>query len=152
MSYLRRRFGKFTTGRRRAVASAKGSLICALALLSPTPTIGQDQAGGFLANPAVRLWYEETGRLSENILGANEFYLWNTMIGEGSAEEQANDALFTIDLRNDGQQNIPHPLTLTATDESGKVLARRSFANLLTSEGGMSRSDSGFQMSAALAL
>ena len=89
-----------------------------------------------LANPSVRLWYEETGRLSENIAPPRKFALWNAIIGAGDAEENANDALFTVDLKSIGEQNIRQTLTLTATDAKGKVLARRVMANLLTGEAG----------------
>lgn len=99
-------------------------------------TYAQAQAGAYLANPSVRLWYEETGKLSENLATSPNFTLWNTIIGEGDAEEQADEALFTVDLRTDGQQNIVQPLVLTATDAGGKVLGKRTFANLLTGEAG----------------
>ncbi|MDB5680147.1 hypothetical protein [Sphingomonas bacterium] len=94
--------------------------------------------GAYLTNPSVRLWYEGTGRLSDNIAPPRKFNLWNTIIGEGDAEEIANDALFTIDLRSDGQQNIREPITLTATDLKGKILASRILPGLLTSRNGTS--------------
>jgi antitoxin HigA-1 len=64
------------------------------------------------------------------------FDLWNTIIGEGDAEEHANDALFTIDIRSDGEQNIAQPLTMTVTDKRGKILASRTTRNILTGEKG----------------
>jgi hypothetical protein len=92
--------------------------------------------GAYLSNPSVRLWYEATGRLSDNIAPPRTFALWNTIIGEGDAEEDANDVLFTVDLKSDGEQNIPQALTLTATDSKGKVLAKRILPSLLTSKDG----------------
>jgi hypothetical protein len=92
--------------------------------------------GASIANLKVRLCYEETGRLSENIAPPIKFALWNTIIGEGDAEEHANDALFTIDIRSDGDQNIPQPLTMTVTDKRGKILASRTTRNILTGEKG----------------
>jgi hypothetical protein len=94
--------------------------------------------GAYLTNPSVRLWYEGTGRLSDNIAPPRKFNLWNTIIGEGDAEEVANDALFTVDLRSDGQQNIREPVTLSATDLKGKILASRILPGLLTSQNGTS--------------
>lgn len=89
-----------------------------------------------VANPAVRLWYESTGRLSDNIAPPRDFTLWNVIIGEGSAEEPANDALFTVEVRTQGQQNVSLPLTLSATDAKGKVLATRTLRGVLTSDAG----------------
>lgn len=89
-----------------------------------------------LANPAVRLWYEGTGRLSDNIAPPREFTLWNVIIGEGSADEPANDALFTVEVRTQGEQNVSQPLTMTATDAKGKVLASRTLRSVLTSNAG----------------
>jgi hypothetical protein len=93
-------------------------------------------AGSTLENTSVRLWYEGTGRLSDNILVDRNFALWNIIIGEGSAEENANDALFSIDVRSQGQENTQRPLIMTATDERGRVLARRTFLSVLTSQAG----------------
>jgi hypothetical protein len=89
-----------------------------------------------LGNPQVRLWYEESGRLSANIAPPKSVTLWNTCIGEGDAQEDANDALFTIEVRTAGQQNVRPPLTLVATDGKGKILARRTITNVLTSDAG----------------
>ncbi len=84
----------------------------------------------------MQLWYEGTGKLSDNIAPPRKFALWNTIIGEGDAEEHANDALFTVELHSDGEQNITQPLTLTAIDSRGKVLARRVLIRLLTNGSG----------------
>ncbi len=114
-------------------------LLAAIALphLAATTAASAAESGGaFIANPSVRLWYEETGRLSDNIAPPRDFQLWNTIIGEGAAEEQADDALFTVELRSDGQQNLAQPLTLRATDAKGKVLASRTVTNTLTGEAG----------------
>lgn len=90
-----------------------------------------------LANPQVRLWYEETGRLSGNVAPPKRVTLWNTCIGEGDAQENANDALFTIDVRSSGEENINTPITLVASGASGKIIARRTYTNILTSEAGI---------------
>lgn len=108
-----------------------------IAIFSFPPLLhASEQSGAYLANPSVRLWYEETGRLSDNIAPPRTFTLWNALIGEGDAEEHANDALFTVDLKSDGEQNVSQPLVLTATDAHGEVLAKRTFPSLLTSEAG----------------
>lgn len=89
-----------------------------------------------LGKPQVRLWYQETGRLSDDIAPPRDFVLWNTIIGEGEAEEAADDALFTIEVRTQGQQFVRRPLTLSAVDGRGKVLARRTYKSVLTSDAG----------------
>lgn len=113
--------------------------LAAGALLAAVPV--ELQAAGApvrasLANPGVRLWYESTGRLSDNIAPPREFTLWNVIIGEGGAEEPANDALFTVEVRTRGEQNVSQPLTMTATDAKGKVLASRTLRGVLTSNDG----------------
>jgi hypothetical protein len=89
-----------------------------------------------LDKPQVRLWYQESGRLSDDISPPRPFILWNTIIGEGDAEEHADDALFTIEVSTAGEQSVSQPLTLTATDKGGKILAQRTFKSVLTSEAG----------------
>lgn len=89
-----------------------------------------------LGNPSVRLWYEGTGRLSDNIVTPRGFALWNVIIGGGDAKEHANDALFTVELRSPGEQSVRLPVLLTATTAKGKLLARRMVSHVLTSEDG----------------
>lgn len=84
----------------------------------------------------VMLWYQETGRLSENIAPPRVVNLWNTCIGEGDAAENAEDVLFTVEVRTNGQQNVSQPLTLTATGPRGNVLARRVITQILTGDNG----------------
>jgi hypothetical protein len=84
----------------------------------------------------VRLWYQETGRLSDNIAPPMTPTLWNTMIGEGQAEENANDVLFTAQILTDGEQFVDKPAVLTATNAAGKVLAKRTFPSTLTGQAG----------------
>lgn len=85
----------------------------------------------------VRLWYQETGRLSDNIAPPAVVALWNMIVGEGDAEEVANNVIFTAQIRTNGEQNVDQQLTLSATDSSGNILAKRTFANILTSQTGV---------------
>ena len=80
----------------------------------------------------MQLYYENSGRLSKDISPPVEFAGWNTIIGEGSAEEGANDLLVTVEVRGPPGEFIEQPLTLVARAR-GKVLAQRRFPNLLTS-------------------
>jgi hypothetical protein len=86
-----------------------------------------------------RLFYSDTARLSDDLLARKKpFVFWNTIIGEGDAEENADDMLVSVTLRADegNEQNIDGPVTIEATDEKGKVLGTRTARNLLTSPRG----------------
>ena len=88
---------------------------------APAPSVGAIR---------MQLFYEETGRLSKDIAPPAEFAGWNTVIGEGSAEEAANDLLVTVEVRGPPGEDIGQ-LALVA--RSGKkVIAQRRFDNLLT--------------------
>jgi hypothetical protein len=45
-----------------------------------------------------QLWYPNTGRLSRDVLSDKNFVLWNTIIGEGSAEEPSLHTLVTVEI------------------------------------------------------
>jgi hypothetical protein len=91
-----------------------------------------------------RLFYADTGRLSEDVLSRKKpFVFWNTIIGEGDAEEKADDLLVSVTLSvgkfrtpEENEQNLPGVLTIKATDQNGKVLGIRNASNLLTSTRG----------------
>ncbi len=97
-----------------------------------------------LGDIQARLFYSETGRLSDDLLARKKpFALWNTVIGEGDAEENADDLLVSVTLNagkfgtpEENEQNVDGPLTIKATDEKGKVLGTRTFKNMLTGVGG----------------
>jgi len=91
-----------------------------------------------------RLFYSETGRLSDDLLARKKpFVFWNTIIGEGDAEENADDLLVSVTLSagkfgapEENERNVDGPLTIKATDEKGKLLGYRTFKNMLTGVGG----------------
>jgi hypothetical protein len=87
----------------------------------------------------IHLVYEETGRLSRDIAPPAEFTGWNTVIGEGSAEEAANDALVLVEVRAArGEESIAQPLSIVVRNAKGKVLGQRRIPgpDLLLSDGG----------------
>lgn len=88
----------------------------------PAPSVGAFR---------MHLFYENSGRLSKDISPPVEFTGWNTIIGEGSAEEAANDLLVTVEVRGPPGESIEQPLTLVARAR-GKILAQRRFDSLLT--------------------
>jgi len=84
----------------------------------------------------MHLFYEETGRLSPDISPPANFSAWNTLIGAGDAEEQANDILIVVELRTSGQRNVETPLRIVARNRDGRTLGERRFSGALTSETG----------------
>jgi len=93
--------------------------------------------GADLGPVEVRLWYEETGRLSENIAPPAEFAAWNTVIGSGQAAEIASDVLMTVEVTSGAREAyIDAPLVLEVWSRSGERLASRRVPGILTSEAG----------------
>lgn len=94
-----------------------------------------------LGDIEVRLFYTETGRLSDNVLtDPDGFAFHNTIIGEGSAEEAADDILVSVSLTSgkfgspeDNQVFLDSPVELLALDSEGNVFARRTHDAVLTS-------------------
>lgn len=91
----------------------------------------------------VKLFYKETGRLSDDILSrATPFVEFNTIIGEGDAEESADDILVVAVLSSgkwdsDNQVFLDTPLSIKVTDKTGKMLGSRIFDSVLTPEKGL---------------
>ena len=92
-----------------------------------------------------QLFYAGSGRLSGNVLEpGRKFIFWNTIVGEGDAEEPADDMLVTVSLTTPGsgvseerEANLRDPVKLVAVDEKGKVLASRSFSRPFIGERGI---------------
>ncbi|MEA3065668.1 MAG: hypothetical protein QOJ27_2120 [Sphingomonadales bacterium] len=100
-------------------------LLAAAAPAAQAPTIGTVR---------MHLFLEETGKLSPNIAPPAEFTGWNTIIGEGSAPEAANDLLVVVEVRNGGgEANLTQPLIVVARGPKGKLLGQRRYTNLLSS-------------------
>ena len=110
-----------------------GALAAAALLFAVTPAHGAE-----IGTIRAHLVYEETGRLSADILSQPDFAGWNSIIGEGSAEEYANDVLVLVEVvGGGGQENVDTPLEIVARDAEGSVRARRRFSDgLLTSDQG----------------
>ena len=103
-------------------------------LLPPGPVMAQPVKPTIEAIE-VRLVYQRTpGRLSRNIVTG--FTAWNTVIGEGDAEEPADDLLVSVRLAIPGEEgNADGPLVVTVDDAKGRVLANRRFPGLFFSKG-----------------
>ena len=105
----------------------------ALALALPAAASAQEAGDGDfrVVDIQARLLYEQSGALSVDISDNPDFTAWNTIIGEGSASENANDLLITAVIRGPGEHNLDAPLTITARDATGKVLATRTVKTIL---------------------
>jgi hypothetical protein len=107
-------------------------VLCALAALPALAAAAPVPTKPDLGPVKIRLWYEETGRLSAPVDA--KFSPWNTIIGEGSAEESANDLFVTVEVLTHGQaENVDLPLVLEARDAKGRVVATRTVKHVFTS-------------------
>ena len=81
----------------------------------------------------VMLFYEYSGRFSPDIAPPADVSLWNTVIGEGSAEEPASDYVVIVDLAGPQGAYIEKPVLTIAVKSKGdgKVLAQREASGLL---------------------
>jgi hypothetical protein len=79
----------------------------------------------------VRLLYEQSGALSQDLTADPDFTAWNIVIGEGSAAENANDLLVTAVIGGPGPHNLEAPLVITVRDGDGKRVATRRIEGLL---------------------
>jgi hypothetical protein len=105
-----------------------GLALAAFALALP----GAVQAAPRIGEIRAQLYYEATGRLSSNIAPPAAFTGWNTIIGEGDAEEPANDILVTVEvIGGRGEENLSVPLQIVIRGPRGRVLARQSFGGML---------------------
>lgn len=70
---------------------------------------------------------KSAGTFSENIIDNPDFYLWNTMIGEGSAKGRSNSTLIVVEMTNSlkDEYNSGY-VRLTVTNESNKLLLSRT--------------------------
>ena len=98
---------------------------------------GSQPAAATLGDIRMHLFYQETGRLSPDISPPASFTGWNTGIGEGDAEEAANDLVVVIEVRSNGEEFIETPLRVVARGgEGNRVLGERRWETMLTSNAG----------------
>lgn len=84
----------------------------------------------------IKLVYKGTGAFSQDI-SVGSFNAWNTVIGEGDSAEPADDMIAYVVVGSMGQQSFREtPISVMATDARGKILARRRFDNVLTTDAG----------------
>jgi hypothetical protein len=91
-----------------------------------------------------RLFYQETGRLSDNILDRTPAFIGhNTVIGEGDAEEYAKDMLITVRIAAqkftdpEPHKYIESPVEVIVKDRRGRIIGSRVWDSILTSDKGV---------------
>jgi hypothetical protein len=103
--------------------------------LAATPAAAQETTAQVVLGPlTAQLYYKLSGKLSDNLLARKEpFSGWNTVIGEGDAEEPAEDLLVSVTISSaSGEESfLEDKLALWVTDAKGKILARREFDGVL---------------------
>lgn len=112
----------------------------AFALCLPVAAQPQDHRPHFpsrLKSMSAMLFYTNTGKFSQNILDNPNFSLWNTIIGEGSAEEPSSETLVLIEVVGDGSPDVSSSDKLTVTTQvRGMPPIKRRVGNFLFSRAG----------------
>jgi hypothetical protein len=98
----------------------------ATALVSAVAAIGAQAAGP--AAPKIgairaQLYYEETGKLSKDILSDKDLSLWNTIIGEGGSGGASNYTLVTVEVQGKDVPVGAVKVQVVARDSKRKIIA-----------------------------
>jgi len=120
------------------------ALLAALAVPASLPAAPPTSPALKVTAIEARLFYGYSGKLSDDLLKRDPaFSGWNTVIGEGSAGEPADDLLVSVRiepvLKPSGVEGVfsDQPVVVTATAD-GKVVAKRTFTGTLTNAQGVS--------------
>ena len=100
----------------------KRLLAAALLLLLPAAAEAAE-----IGRIRAHLFYENSGRLSPDIAPPSDFDAFNVIIGEGSAEEPANDLLVAVEVTGAPIETAT-PLRIVVRNDRGRVVAQRSIA------------------------
>jgi hypothetical protein len=85
----------------------------------------------------VKLFYEESGIFSEDILSAKDFSLWNTIIGEGSASEPSDRFLVRVKIIGPKENYVSEKIELKVKSKDGKMVYSETFNGFLFSKQGV---------------
>ncbi len=59
------------------------------------------------------LVYNQSGKMSENLIDNESFFLWNTVIGEGSAKEPSTQTLVIVEISGNPKEYTQRDIRLT---------------------------------------
>lgn len=118
----------------RPLRAARRRFLPALLLALLAPPVGQAQSATAppyrVTGVQVKLFYENTGTFSPDILADPKFDLWNTGVGEGSAKGPSSSTLVVVTVAGEaGSYEPARKVELTArfvsTDGKTTTLRRR---------------------------
>lgn len=72
-----------------------------------------------------QLFYDATGRLSEDILSQKDLALWNTIIGEGSAGAASTSTFVTIEISGRNLAVGATKVEIIATGDKNRLIQKR---------------------------
>jgi hypothetical protein len=75
------------------------------------------------------------GQLSDNIVDNKKIALWNTFIGEGSAEGVSNQTLIVVDVTGFPKDYTTRKIRLTATTDGGQIFKQTQELVVLSRDG-----------------
>jgi len=81
------------------------------------------------------LFYQRSGTLSENIMDNPKVTLWNTVIGEGWANEPSTHVLLKIGIKNTSNTVLQKVKIETRVTEGTNLKFHKSFVNKLVQPG-----------------
>jgi hypothetical protein len=115
------------------VSDAVRRTVALLLALAAQPLCASNVGGSDYRESEIqaRLLYEQTGSLSVDLTAHPEFAVWNVIIGEGSAIENADDLLVSAVIDGDEESNSRTPLIITVRDAHGKVIVSHKFKGML---------------------
>ena len=115
------------------MSDAVSRTIALLLALAAQPLCASNvRASGYrVSDIQARLLYEQTGSLSVDLTAHPEFAVWNVIIGEGSALENADDLLVSAVIDGDEESNSRTPLIITVRNFHGKVIANHASKGML---------------------
>lgn len=72
-----------------------------------------------------QLFYETNGKFSQDILAAKDFALWNTIIGEGSAEAPSSSTFVTVEISGKDVPVGSLKVEIIATGNKNRLIQRK---------------------------
>jgi hypothetical protein len=79
------------------------------------------------------LVYNQSGKMSENLIDNESFFLWNTVIGEGSAAEPSAQTLVIVEISGNPKEYTQRDIKLTVMN-GNEVFFKQSFDFVILDE------------------
>lgn len=87
----------------------------------------QKKAAPKISAIRAQLFYDASGTFSKDILSVKDFALWNTIIGEGDAEEPSTSTLVTVEISGRDVPLDTLKIEITATGRNSRLIQKRLF-------------------------